>query len=291
MTNWGMTWLLSMRLFGGRGANRFWRLQVPLIRQRCILLRLVLMLRPLYLHLPVGYKSHHLTHHFPHPPVNVRFHPCHLLQMMLLIQTHLLVMMMLIQCHLRRVRLLWMLSQRILEEVYFICPYYFYIRLYYQTYLGQRGSVYDINWILYFLCKFMTLIDYSCHLLFSDNFQERDPQKFVNHERKIVALPQQEADWFQSVLSLFGLEGLCMTGYTTVNHQMLNASWRHGTLRPLRFIYCMVKCLSHWMMSRVCYIFRSGEIPLSWGDCQRRGIEDDCRAFGGWSKEGDGWGG
>ncbi|KAI5404597.1 hypothetical protein KIW84_051670 [Lathyrus oleraceus] len=52
--------------------------------------------------------------------------------------------------------------------------------------------------------------------------EEHDPQKFLNHERKIVALPQPNEEWFQKVLSLSGLKDLCMTKYTTVNHRMLN---------------------------------------------------------------------
>ncbi|XP_050896273.1 uncharacterized protein LOC127103016 [Lathyrus oleraceus] len=52
---------------------------------------------------------------------------------------------------------------------------------------------------------------------------ECDPQKFLNHGRKIVALPKTNEEWFQSELSLSGLKDLCMIGYTTVNHNMLKA--------------------------------------------------------------------
>lgn len=54
-------------------------------------------------------------------------------------------------------------------------------------------------------------------------FLERNPQKFINHERKITGFPQPNEDWFQEVLSLSGMKDLCMTAYTAVNHGMLNA--------------------------------------------------------------------
>lgn len=60
-------------------------------------------------------------------------------------------------------------------------------------------------------------------LIIFNKFQEGDPQKFLNHTRKIVALPQPTEEWFQSVLSLSDLKDLCMTDYTTVNHEILNA--------------------------------------------------------------------
>lgn len=41
--------------------------------------------------------------------------------------------------------------------------------------------------------------------------------------RKITGLPQSNEDWFQAAFSLFGMKDLCMTGYITVNHRMLNA--------------------------------------------------------------------
>ncbi|XP_050919958.1 protein MAIN-LIKE 1-like [Lathyrus oleraceus] len=53
--------------------------------------------------------------------------------------------------------------------------------------------------------------------------EKRDPQKFVNHKRKIVALPPPNEDWFLSIMTLSGMKDLCMTGYTLVNHGMLNA--------------------------------------------------------------------
>ncbi|XP_050915752.1 protein MAIN-LIKE 1-like [Lathyrus oleraceus] len=53
--------------------------------------------------------------------------------------------------------------------------------------------------------------------------EERGLQKFLNHGRKIVALPQPNEEWFHPVLSLSVLKNLCMTGYTMVNHKILNA--------------------------------------------------------------------
>lgn len=53
--------------------------------------------------------------------------------------------------------------------------------------------------------------------------QDRDLLKFINHKRKITGLSQQNEEWFQEVLSLYGMKDLCMTDYITVNHEMLNA--------------------------------------------------------------------
>ncbi|XP_050889851.1 uncharacterized protein LOC127095164 [Lathyrus oleraceus] len=53
--------------------------------------------------------------------------------------------------------------------------------------------------------------------------RDRDSLKFINHMRKITGLSQSNKDWFQAALSLFGMKDLCMTGYITVNHRMLNA--------------------------------------------------------------------
>lgn len=60
-------------------------------------------------------------------------------------------------------------------------------------------------------------------MIIFDKFQERNPQKFVNHRRNIVAFPQLNEDWFQSVLFLYGMKDICMTSYALVNHDMLNA--------------------------------------------------------------------
>ncbi|XP_050914136.1 protein MAIN-LIKE 1-like [Lathyrus oleraceus] len=49
-----------------------------------------------------------------------------------------------------------------------------------------------------------------------------EPEKFLNHERKINAFTQPNEEWFRSVLSLSGLKDLYMISYTTVNHKMLN---------------------------------------------------------------------
>ncbi|XP_050891419.1 protein MAIN-LIKE 1-like [Lathyrus oleraceus] len=62
--------------------------------------------------------------------------------------------------------------------------------------------------------------------------KQRNPHKFINHMRKITDLPQPNGDWFQTVLSLSGLKDLCMTGYTTIIHMILNAfmeRWHSGT--------------------------------------------------------------
>ncbi|XP_050906099.1 uncharacterized protein LOC127119812 [Lathyrus oleraceus] len=52
---------------------------------------------------------------------------------------------------------------------------------------------------------------------------DRDLLKFINHMRKITGLPQPNEYWFQAALLLFGMKDLCMIGYITVNHGMLNA--------------------------------------------------------------------
>ncbi|KAI5426375.1 hypothetical protein KIW84_031974 [Lathyrus oleraceus] len=53
--------------------------------------------------------------------------------------------------------------------------------------------------------------------------EDRDSLKFINNERKITGLPHPNEKWFQAALSLFGTKNLCMTGYITVIHDMLNA--------------------------------------------------------------------
>lgn len=40
---------------------------------------------------------------------------------------------------------------------------------------------------------------------------------------KITGLSHPNEEWFQAALSLFGMNDLCMPGYITVNHEILNA--------------------------------------------------------------------
>lgn len=123
-----MTWLLNTHSFSGSRASMFRMLHVPLVRHSRLLLGIVLLLRSHHLILLVGDVIHHMTRHFSHPPAGVRIHQFHLLRMMLLFQSHLPLMMLLIQCHLRRVRLLRILSQMLLEKVQLIYHYFLCIQ-------------------------------------------------------------------------------------------------------------------------------------------------------------------
>ncbi|XP_058746400.1 serine/threonine-protein phosphatase 7 long form homolog [Vicia villosa] len=49
---------------------------------------------------------------------------------------------------------------------------------------------------------------------------ERATIKYVNHARKIFDLFKPQAQWFNDVVVDFGLGGLCMTEYSTINHGM-----------------------------------------------------------------------
>ncbi|XP_050890136.1 uncharacterized protein LOC127095499 [Lathyrus oleraceus] len=53
--------------------------------------------------------------------------------------------------------------------------------------------------------------------------QDLDPLKFINHGRKITNLPQPNEESFQAALSLSRMKDLFITGYITVNREMLNA--------------------------------------------------------------------
>ncbi|XP_050877394.1 protein MAIN-LIKE 1-like [Lathyrus oleraceus] len=53
--------------------------------------------------------------------------------------------------------------------------------------------------------------------------EDRNPLKIINHGRKITGLPRSNEKCFQAALSLSGMKDLCMTGYMTVNHGILNA--------------------------------------------------------------------
>ncbi|XP_058762356.1 protein MAIN-LIKE 1-like [Vicia villosa] len=55
------------------------------------------------------------------------------------------------------------------------------------------------------------------------NGEDRDPQRFYNHGRKIAGLVQPDESWFQDVLSASGLRDLCQVGYTTIHNGMLMA--------------------------------------------------------------------
>ncbi|XP_058783614.1 uncharacterized protein LOC131658324 [Vicia villosa] len=50
---------------------------------------------------------------------------------------------------------------------------------------------------------------------------EKEPQKFYNHGRKILALEQPHEAWFQDVLTASGLKDLCEIGYTVIHNRML----------------------------------------------------------------------
>ncbi|XP_058727226.1 uncharacterized protein LOC131598662 [Vicia villosa] len=52
-------------------------------------------------------------------------------------------------------------------------------------------------------------------------YEERDPQRFYNHARKIVSIAQPDQRWFQDVLSASGLRDLCQVGYVTIPNGML----------------------------------------------------------------------
>ncbi|XP_058765778.1 protein MAIN-LIKE 2-like [Vicia villosa] len=53
--------------------------------------------------------------------------------------------------------------------------------------------------------------------------EERPTIKFVNHARKIFSLFKPQAQWFNDVVAGSGLSELCMTGYSTINHDMQGA--------------------------------------------------------------------
>ncbi|XP_058726732.1 uncharacterized protein LOC131598118 [Vicia villosa] len=50
--------------------------------------------------------------------------------------------------------------------------------------------------------------------------KERATLKMVNHAWKIFDLFKPEAQWFNDVVTASGLSELCMTGYTTISHDM-----------------------------------------------------------------------
>ncbi|XP_058774284.1 uncharacterized protein LOC131648547 [Vicia villosa] len=52
---------------------------------------------------------------------------------------------------------------------------------------------------------------------------DRDPQRFYNHGRKIAGLAQPNELWFQDVLAASCLKDLCQVGYTMIHNGMLMA--------------------------------------------------------------------
>ncbi|XP_058743160.1 protein MAIN-LIKE 1-like [Vicia villosa] len=50
--------------------------------------------------------------------------------------------------------------------------------------------------------------------------EEREPLKMVNHGRKVFSLFKPIAEWFNDAVRGSWLSGLCMTGYSTISHDM-----------------------------------------------------------------------
>ncbi|XP_058761121.1 uncharacterized protein LOC131634467 [Vicia villosa] len=77
---------------------------------------------------------------------------------------------------------------------------------------------------------FMTLL--KGNSIFFGKFQERDPQRFYNHDKKFVALAQPGESLFQDALATSGLRDLCQVGFHTIHNGMLMAfaeRWHLGT--------------------------------------------------------------
>lgn len=53
--------------------------------------------------------------------------------------------------------------------------------------------------------------------------QYHNALKCINHGKKITKLQQPEEQWFHDVMQLSGLQDLCMTGYTIINHDIPSA--------------------------------------------------------------------
>ncbi|XP_058733767.1 protein MAIN-LIKE 1-like [Vicia villosa] len=51
--------------------------------------------------------------------------------------------------------------------------------------------------------------------------EDRDPQRFYNHGRKIAGFARPDEPQFQDVLAASGPRDLCQVGYTTIHNGML----------------------------------------------------------------------
>lgn len=95
-------------------------------------------------------------------------------------------------------------------------PPYFIIM--YTMLLGMFGMERSMCFILQYIYIFSQLI--KSILIMFYFFQECDWLKMINHQRKILQLPEPSCRWFGDVIRYSGLAGSCSSTRVTINQDM-----------------------------------------------------------------------